>query len=197
LAERALENPSDPFSRRDGWRSLLPGQRRFSLEYYGLPVTAWLTYGHAGQAHSLHIGAEATGTGSPLDFRLAPNGSIDLYYQDLHINFHLYHHGETIHIFSAQGAAHIQLCDPLAHAGEQETEGGGLAAPMPGKILSFAVQAGDSVTKGQILAIMEAMKMEHSLTAPHDGVVQELLYAIGDQVQEGAELLRLQVAVSI
>ena len=48
--------------------------------------------------------------------------------------------------------------------------------------------------KGQPLAVMEAMKMEHTITAPHDGVVQELLYAAGDQVAEGGELLRLAAA---
>jgi 3-methylcrotonyl-CoA carboxylase alpha subunit len=70
-------------------------------------------------------------------------------------------------------------------------EGGRLTAPMPGKVVSFAVQAGDTVKKGQPLAVMDAMKMEHTIAAPQDGVVTELLYAPGDQVVEGAELLRL------
>ena len=65
---------------------------------------------------------------------------------------------------------------------------------MPGKVLSFAVQAGDQVKAGQAVAVMEAMKMEHTIAAPHDGTVAELLYAPGDQVSEGAELLRLQSA---
>ena len=55
------------------------------------------------------------------------------------------------------------------------------------------VKAGDIVTKGQPLAVMEAMKMEHTMAAPFDGVVLELLYAPGDQVTEGAELLRLEI----
>jgi 3-methylcrotonyl-CoA carboxylase alpha subunit len=58
-------------------------------------------------------------------------------------------------------------------------------------VVSFAVKAGDAVTQGQMLAVMEAMKIEHTLTAPREGVVQELLYAPGDQVAEGAELLTL------
>ncbi len=62
---------------------------------------------------------------------------------------------------------------------------------MPGKVVSFAVKAGDSVKKGQSLAVMEAMKMEHTIAAPADGVVAELLYAPGDQVADGAELLKL------
>ena len=58
-------------------------------------------------------------------------------------------------------------------------------------MVSFAVKAGDAVRKGQPLAVMEAMKMEHTIAAPQDGVVDEVLYAPGDQVAEGAELLRL------
>jgi 3-methylcrotonyl-CoA carboxylase alpha subunit len=63
---------------------------------------------------------------------------------------------------------------------------------MPGKVLSFAVKPGDWVLAGQPLAVMEAMKMEHTLSAPHDGRVAELLYAPGEQVADGAALLRLE-----
>ena len=79
--------------------------------------------------------------------------------------------------FTAQGAIQIVAVDALAHAGETHAEGGRLTAPMPGKVVSFAVKAGDAVTKGQALAVMEAMKMEHTIAAPVDGVVAELLYA--------------------
>ena len=88
----------------------------------------------------------------------------------------------------------IEALDLLAHAGEAAGEGGRLTAPMPGKVVSFAVKAGDKVAKGQPLAVMEAMKMEHTIAAPADGLVAELLYAPGDQVAEGAELLRLSAA---
>jgi len=56
------------------------------------------------------------------------------------------------------------------------------------------VKAGDKVAKGQPLAVMEAMKMEHTVAAPADGEVLELLFAPGDQVTEGDELLRLKTA---
>jgi len=82
----------------------------------------------------------------------------------------------------------------LAHAGESRSDVGRLTAPMPGKVVSFAVKVGDKVTKGQPLAVMDAMKMEHLIAAPVDGVVAELLYAVGDQVAEGAELLKLVTA---
>jgi 3-methylcrotonyl-CoA carboxylase alpha subunit len=65
---------------------------------------------------------------------------------------------------------------------------------MPGKVLSVLVAAGQSVRRGQALAVMEAMKMEHTLCAPRDGVVAEVLHAPGEQVLEGASLLRLEAA---
>ncbi|MFO1251046.1 MAG: acetyl-CoA carboxylase biotin carboxyl carrier protein subunit [Inhella sp.] len=63
---------------------------------------------------------------------------------------------------------------------------------MPGKLVALHVKAGDSVKAGQPLAVMEAMKMEHTLNSPRDGKVAELLYAVGDQLSDGAELLRLE-----
>jgi len=104
----------------------------------------------------------------------------------------VYLQGETAHVFTSQGAARITVVDALAHAGEAAHETGRLTAPMPGKIVSFAVKAGDAVKAGQALAVMEAMKMEHTIQAPTDGKVAELLFAPGDQVTEGAELLRLE-----
>jgi 3-methylcrotonyl-CoA carboxylase alpha subunit len=62
---------------------------------------------------------------------------------------------------------------------------------MPGKVVAFLAAQGDKVTRGQALAVMEAMKMEHTIHAPRDGVVEALLYGVGDQVVEGSELLRL------
>jgi 3-methylcrotonyl-CoA carboxylase alpha subunit len=102
--------------------------------------------------------------------------------------------GERFAVFSAQGSAELQLIDPLAHAGDAAQEGGRLTAPMPGKVIAFLVQPGATVEKGQPLAVMEAMKMEHTIAAPKAGVVSELLFAVGDQVSEGQELLRLQAA---
>jgi 3-methylcrotonyl-CoA carboxylase alpha subunit len=81
--------------------------------------------------------------------------------------------------------------DRMAHAGDTHADAGRLTAPMPGKVVSFAVKAGDKVSRGQALAVMEAMKMEHTIAAPADGTVEELLYLPGDQVAEGAELLRI------
>jgi acetyl/propionyl-CoA carboxylase alpha subunit len=68
---------------------------------------------------------------------------------------------------------------------------GAVLSPMPGKIVSVAVEAGQSVVKGQTLLTLEAMKMEHALAAPFDGVVTELSAVAGGQVSEGVVLAKL------
>ena len=68
---------------------------------------------------------------------------------------------------------------------------GGLTAPMPGKILEVQVCEGQSVKSGDVLMVMEAMKMEHKIVASNDGVVESIHFKEGDQVPQGAELLSL------
>ncbi len=69
---------------------------------------------------------------------------------------------------------------------------GTILSPMPGKIIAVDVAAGQAVAKGQKLVTLEAMKMEHSLTAPFDGIVAELNAVAGGQVSEGMVLLRIE-----
>jgi 3-methylcrotonyl-CoA carboxylase alpha subunit len=102
--------------------------------------------------------------------------------------------GEIFHVFHLGEHIALNYNDPLAHAGEAEAEGGRLTAPMPGKIVAVLVDKGNTVEKGAPLLIMEAMKMEHTIAAPANGVVEELLYAVGDQVAEGAQLLAFKAA---
>jgi acetyl/propionyl-CoA carboxylase alpha subunit len=68
---------------------------------------------------------------------------------------------------------------------------GAIRSPMPGKVTLVAVQAGQAVEKGQLLLVLEAMKMEHSMTAPFAGVVAEVLVSEGGQTTEGALLARI------
>jgi 3-methylcrotonyl-CoA carboxylase alpha subunit len=65
---------------------------------------------------------------------------------------------------------------------------------MPGRVIAVEIRQGDNVAKGQKLVTLEAMKMEHSLTAPFDGVVAELATQEGAQVTEGMMLVRVEQA---
>ncbi|MDE2618164.1 MAG: acetyl/propionyl/methylcrotonyl-CoA carboxylase subunit alpha, partial [Burkholderiales bacterium] len=166
----------DPWARRDGWRSHGLTQRYFDLEFHGEQHTAVLFYLHDG---ALQLRVEEAG--AALQFSRSGDGIV-LHYAGLRVMVQVLRSGEVAHVFTPQGATQITVLDALAHAGEAQAEGGRLTAPMPGKVVSFTVKAGDKVSKGQVLAVMEAMKMEHTIAAPAEGVVAELLYAPGDQV---------------
>jgi 3-methylcrotonyl-CoA carboxylase alpha subunit len=185
LLEEKAQETDDPFSKRDGWRSHGVAERRFEFEFHGEAAQARLTYLHDGGLRLAVGGVEAV-----LVFE-RNRGAVDIRFGEQRLGAHVYRRGETVHVFARQGATQIAVIDQLAHAGEAHGEAGRLTAPMPGKVVSFAVKAGDKVSKGQALAVMEAMKMEHTIAAPADGVVQEILYAPGDQVVEGAELLKM------
>jgi 3-methylcrotonyl-CoA carboxylase alpha subunit len=93
----------------------------------------------------------------------------------------------------AQGLrAELTYVDPHGFEAGDQAAAGGLHAPMPGKVVAVRVQLGDSVKKGQALVIVEAMKMEHTIIAPADGIVSAIHANIGEQVDEKRELIALE-----
>jgi 3-methylcrotonyl-CoA carboxylase alpha subunit len=97
-------------------------------------------------------------------------------------------------LFLDGGSSRLRLVDPLDVTQYEATASADamVRAPLPGKIIDLRVKAGDSVSKGQALLVLEAMKMEHTLAAPADGTVKSLRYAVGEQVPEGAELVEFE-----
>ncbi len=187
VANEAALQDDDPWSRRDGWRMFGGATRRFDLDVGGTH--------HAVTLHRLHDGALTLAVGAqrwPFSARALGNEYHDVTLGERRWTLAVYAQGERITVFAPEGTLALQEVDALAHAGEGASPGGRLTAPMPGKLIAFLAQAGETVKAGQPLAVMEAMKMEHTIAAPRDGTVAELLYGVGDQVAEGAELLRLQ-----
>ncbi|WP_090129619.1 acetyl/propionyl/methylcrotonyl-CoA carboxylase subunit alpha [Limnohabitans sp. Rim11] len=207
LHQENSQQGNDPFSKSDGWQSHAETNRRFPLEFAGENHVAWLRYAHGGSMYLTWGDAAGPGVQSDADafeFSVAGNAShtkstaLNVTWQGQRVISQVVMQlgkpgqpAELAHVFAAHGASRIRLINPLAHAEGAQDEKGGLTAPMPGKVVSFAVKVGDKVKAGQSLAVMEAMKMEHTIVAPKDGEVKELLYAPGDQIAEGAELLKL------
>jgi len=88
----------------------------------------------------------------------------------------------------------LALVDPLAPPAEAQVGAARLTAPMPGKVLAVHVVPGARVERGQLLMVLEAMKMEHAITAPAEGVVETVNFAAGEIVTEGALLLAFAAA---
>ncbi len=102
--------------------------------------------------------------------------------------------GEDLVLFDAGEALLIARPMFSGSGGGNSASDGALRAPMPGKIVAAPAKAGDAVAKGQPIVVLEAMKMEHALTAPFDGVVAEFNVAVGDQVVDGAVLAVVKAA---
>ena len=94
-------------------------------------------------------------------------------------------------VLFAHGTHRAEPVDQLARGGADHAGGNAVLAPMPGLVKAVFVAAGEAVLKGQRLAILEAMKMEHTLAAGRDGTVAEVLTGEGAQVEAGAPLILL------
>ncbi|KAA1007690.1 acetyl/propionyl/methylcrotonyl-CoA carboxylase subunit alpha [Paraburkholderia panacisoli] len=112
---------------------------------------------------------------------------------DARITGRVFVDGDTFHVFCLGAALAFEWQNLLAHAADAEGGEGRLTAPMPGKVIAVLVEPGAVVEKGTPLLVMEAMKMEHTIGAPAAGTVSEVLYGVGDQVADGAQLLVLDV----
>jgi propionyl-CoA carboxylase alpha chain len=100
-------------------------------------------------------------------------------------------YGGAVYVDSALGSAAFTVVPRFVEPGST-VDRGSLVAPMPGLVIRLGARSGDTVTTGQPLVWLEAMKMEHTITAPADGVLAELDVAVGQQVDVGAVLARVQ-----
>jgi 3-methylcrotonyl-CoA carboxylase alpha subunit len=96
-------------------------------------------------------------------------------------------------VFLAGHSWALHLMPQLQAGGDAEVDAGSVLAPMPGKVIALLIKPGATVEKGTPLLVLEAMKMEHTLSAPHAGTVKGFHFAAGDQVGEGVELIDFEV----
>jgi 3-methylcrotonyl-CoA carboxylase alpha subunit len=102
--------------------------------------------------------------------------------------------GDTVDVF-LDGERHVFRRGDAARGGGAAAAGhGGLASPMPGRVVAVHVRPGSVVARGAPLVVLEAMKMEHAIVAPSDGTVLAVECAVGDQVREGLELIEFEAA---
>ena len=99
----------------------------------------------------------------------------------------------SVTVFEVYGIA-FDIIDPLHRDASATGDGNLIVAPMPGLVKVVTAKAGQVVQSGDRLAVLEAMKMEHSLLAARDGVIAEVLVSEGNQVEAGAALIRLEDA---
>jgi 3-methylcrotonyl-CoA carboxylase alpha subunit len=187
-------NAADPWGQARGWRLNGDYQRQLSFTDDYAAGTADKAY-RVGLTYHPH-GWDITLEGATQRLELVAHDgagfAIRLGENAIHGNVR--RDGDLFHVFTSGSHYTLAYNDPMAHAGEVESGGGRLTAPMPGKVVAVLAANGQEVKKGEPLVIMEAMKMEHTIAAPFDGVVEEVLYQVGDQVADGAPLLAFKAA---
>lgn len=99
--------------------------------------------------------------------------------------------GDEIDFFHGGSAHTVVVASLLSSRARKRHHEHSMSAPMPGVILQVLVGAGDRVTRGQALLVLEAMKMEHQITAPYDGAIEHVHCAEGEMVQPGVDLISM------
>jgi 3-methylcrotonyl-CoA carboxylase alpha subunit len=196
-AEQALSvsnNPADPWTSTHGWRMNGTYRRQLSFgDDYAATLDA-KAYGVSLAYHPQGWVLELDGASHPLALVSKRGGEYAIRLDGAALHGTVRRDGEQIHVFTGGQHYTLHYADPMLHAGETEAAGGRLTAPMPGKVVAVIAKDGQTVKKGEPLVIMEAMKMEHTIAAPSDGLVEEILYQVGDQVADGAPLLAFKAA---
>ena len=176
-------DPHSPWHLRDGWR-LNASHRRALLFRHGETEKA-VSVGYVRGGYALELDGIAT----PARGERTGHSMLRIELGGMRLPATVIASGEKRHVFLHGRAWQLACVDPLYHAGEGVGEGGGLAAPMPGKVISLIAQPGSEVAQGAPLLILEAMKMEHTIAAPAKGTLKAFRYGVGDSVAEGAELV--------
>lgn len=164
------DDPDSPWATSSGLRCGLPAQTLLALESNGERQVVTLTTPSTAMRHEQLIVEE-----------------------DGVQRRHLALRREDTLYFYWEGELHtVTRFDPVLALGSGHDSQGGLSAPMNGSVVRILVVPGQAVAAGTALVVLEAMKMEHSLRAPHDGVVKSLFCQEGEMVNEGSVLVALE-----
>jgi 3-methylcrotonyl-CoA carboxylase alpha subunit len=180
-------DPYSPWARVDGWRLNGIGYQELIFRNEADEQAVTVTARAEGENWLLQLGSRMVTAGA----ERRSDGTLAVALDGVLRRVVVFDHGrDTVVSVGGEG---WRLCeiDPLdAHEGE-DPAAGRLTAPMPGRVTQLMVAVGSRVGSGEPLLMIEAMKMEHTIAAPFDGVVEAIRFAVGDLVEEGAELIAL------
>ena len=187
LAMQPQAAGNSPWTLADSWRISGRAARRLSLQ-------------HQQQQHQVEVQATANGwqvvlDGSAID--VAGHADAHGFALQLRSRLRRGNHlrdGDVLHVFADGRQQRFELHDPVADADQPAAAEGGLLAPMPGKVIALLAEPGSHVSRGTPLLVMEAMKMEHTLHAPADGVVGGYCVRVNEQVGDAAVLVDFRAA---
>ncbi|WP_338032510.1 biotin/lipoyl-containing protein, partial [Dechloromonas denitrificans] len=186
LAAKHSGDPWSPWHARDGWRMNLSAARMIGFRDGDKLVEAQVRY--RGDQWSITLNGETTQARG----RKLEGDAFAVELDDRRLIASVLAVDDKRSIFLNGSTYSLLRDDPLHLVEAGGAQGGGLTAPMPGKVVALLAEAGQKVDKGTPLLILEAMKMEHTITAPAAGVVKAFCYAAGEQVADGAALVEFE-----
>ena len=187
-AAAASNDPHSPWQLNDAWR--LHGVGDIELRFQDGENDIVLRVRPTAAGYKVAIGETTCLVGGILD----ETGAMRAEVNGVRISATVIGDGADIIILTHGRNYRLTRRDAIEAASAAITLGGKLSAPMPGKVVLVHVEDGEKVKTGQSLMVLEAMKMEHVIVAPADGVVAKVRFAAGDQVMEGDELLAMAKA---
>jgi 3-methylcrotonyl-CoA carboxylase alpha subunit len=193
---RAGARPS-PWDVSDGFQSNLPARIELTLSSGGHPQRVRLTLGEGQPREALvfppadRAGRQAGGTRLDLAAVSVTAATVSAVLDAVRHSARWYRCGPQLHLWIGDAHHEFAIEDLRTEEFAASAATGGLTTPLPGVVSAVPVHEGQAVAAGEVLMVIEAMKMEHSITAPHDGVVRAIHFARGDRVPEGSELLSL------
>jgi 3-methylcrotonyl-CoA carboxylase alpha subunit len=178
--------PISPWEARDGFTPNLPALVAYRFLWHGTTHGVELHYAE-GAAAAAVVGTQR----SPLAAVSVDDESVAARIDVRRRQARYLVSGERVHLWLGSEHYELQLDDPRTHEFTASAASGGLTTPLPGVVVSVPVAVGQQVEAGAVLMVIEAMKMEHTISAPYAGAVEAIHFARGDRVPEGSELLTL------
>jgi 3-methylcrotonyl-CoA carboxylase alpha subunit len=178
-------DPYSPWHLRHGWRLSEGNHHAFVLVDAGhcKPIVAH--YRGGGYLLDLPGGASIAASAS-----FSADGMMDVELDGRRSRATVVRRPGELTVFAGGGSYRLEF--EKAAAMEEEDPSGRLVSPLPGSVIEVLVDSGETVAKGQALMIIEAMKMEHTISAPKRGTVRQIYFRKGEQVAEGAHLLEFE-----
>ena len=182
----ARATPASPWELSDGFTPNLSAPITYALSWQGQRSPVELEY-----AQGQPVAATVAGTRRPLAGAQVGPDSVAVRIGERRYQGRYRLAAPHVYLWLEDEQYDFMLDDPRTHEFHATAAVGGLTTPLPGVVVSVAVTVGSRVRAGEVLMVIEAMKMEHTISAPHDGTVRAIHFARGDRVPEGSELLEL------
>lgn len=174
---------NSPWAKQSAWRLNATATELFEFVDHGQQRRVAVQ--HSSEYYTL-LGAAGN---SKLRGELEPHGTLSAWLGHRSLRAHIARDGDSLSIRTAQARYSLRLGRLSASRPGAKAANAALTAPMPGTVIAVHVRPGDVVARGDPLMVMEAMKMEHTITAPFEGTVERVCFKVGERIDAEAELL--------